>query len=36
VVERGALFDGHCRMGVEAWEQAGQAEGDPGILVDSE
>lgn len=26
VVERGARFDGHCRMGVEAWEQAGEVD----------
>jgi len=32
IVERGALFDGNCRMGVEAWERAG----DPEILMDSE
>lgn len=32
VVERGALFDGNCRMGVEAWEQAG----NPEVAVDME
>lgn len=32
VVERGAMFDGQCRMGVEAWEQAGL----PETLVDQD
>jgi len=35
VVERGAVFDGQCRMGVDAWEAA-EAEDAPAIGVDIE